>query len=116
MPQSDDTPSLNEQFYRLDAFFQLSAQAVVEAQGHLDAQLNRASLSACEVGGHARLYSIPRAVIDFRFGLNINHDKKWLMLIPKGGGSLEQNTHQLIFSVDASPEPPPAILLDDPAG
>jgi hypothetical protein len=116
VPQNDDTPSLNEQFYRLDAFFQLSAQAVVEAQGRLDAQLNRAYLNACEVGGHARLFSIPRAVIDFRFGLNINHQDKWLMLIPKGGGSLEQNTHQLIFSVDATPEPPPAIHSDDPAG
>ncbi|MFL6227962.1 MAG: hypothetical protein ACJ741_04185 [Pyrinomonadaceae bacterium] len=116
MSKNDDTPTLEEQFYRLDAFFQLSAQAVVEAQALLDTRLNRAYLSACEVGGHARLYSIPRAVIDFRFGLNIDHQKKLLMLIPKGGGSLEQNTHQLIFSVDATPEPPPAIRLDDASG
>jgi hypothetical protein len=100
---------MEEGLYQIESLFQSTAEKVIAAQKELDDKLNRSYLSACEVGGHSRLYSIPRVTVNFRFGLSINHQKKWLMLIPKGDSRLEQQTHQLTFSLIATPEPPPTL-------
>jgi hypothetical protein len=83
--------------------------AVAEAQQQLDGATGLAYLSACEVGHHLRLYSIPRTTLKLRFGLKIDKQEKWLMLIPKGETQRELHTHSLSFAVDAVPEPPAAL-------
>lgn len=110
MPPDADNSATEESLDQVKTIFRQAAEAVVFAQRTLDGELNPAYLSACEVRGHPRLYSIPRASINFCFGLIITKQKK-LIIIPKGDPRLEQQTHQLMFSLYAAPEPPPRLTV-----
>jgi hypothetical protein len=112
VPQADPKiPVVEEGLYSLLDIFAGTAAAVVEAQHALDTHLGAAYDESCMVAAHRRLYSIPRTVMDFRFGLEIDDTAGagLLKLIPgkKNPTEREQrHAHHLHFTLDAVTGPP----------
>lgn len=91
---------------QLKSLFLQTAKAVVVTQQKLD----RESVQPIGPNNTPQFppssYSIPRAELEMKFGLDVDATRKVIFKSDKGG--LERHGHNLSFSVIAVPQPPPA--------